>query len=225
MMDDDAVLREWRGSLETRMKDKEARINMAAIAKRINAAYARGERDSRKALLHYRDAGRELREAKERLKHGEFGEWVERNTKLSWRRANECMQVARDWRDLKLAESANLTEALLRIKQEGIEPIELSEETEWTEDGEYVVIEPSEESQDIEYIEPSEESQERGPQYLKVVPPKVVDCRRTKISSKQLMAEQEQALKRDIEQLLDRYLDWLPELCESIRKAAGIGSK
>jgi hypothetical protein len=55
---------------------------------------------ARSALRHARSAGRFLLTAKERLAHGEWLPWLKDHCKLSPRRAQLYMQVARQWPQL-----------------------------------------------------------------------------------------------------------------------------
>jgi hypothetical protein len=203
---------------------------LTAIAKRINAEHAAGERDAKSALRHHHAAGRELLKAKDRLEHGEFGPWLKQHVKVSWRRANEYMQLATHWTDLKLADSANLTDALDRIALDAVRSREPEPEGQ-LQDGPHF----------LKVVMPTDDGQSHGP--IELVPelPAPNNSRlrhrlRQKLvaagnreptdsqvfTSEELRAEQERQLQSRIKLVLADYQNLLPQLCEAIRKAAGI---
>ena len=53
-------------------------------------------------LPYFRAAGEKMLEAKEQIKHGEFGKWIERNFKISKVQASHYMNFAKAMKDEKL---------------------------------------------------------------------------------------------------------------------------
>lgn len=85
---------------------------LATLAAEINAEHEAADGHARKAIEHARAAGDKLLLAKAGVAHGQWLPWMAANCpKVSIRRAQEYMRVAREWPALqaKYAESAHLT--------------------------------------------------------------------------------------------------------------------
>jgi hypothetical protein len=87
-------------------------VDLAALAKQINAAHEAGEAATRKGLEYYRAAGADLLKAKDQLKHGEWLGWLKANVQCSHQRASEYMRLAEGWDKLPPGGNLGLKEAL-----------------------------------------------------------------------------------------------------------------
>ena len=86
--------------------------SLATLAAEINAEHDAAENHARKAIDHARAAGEKLLQAKVGVAHGQWLPWLAANCpRLSIRRSQEYMRVAREWPALqaKYADSAHLT--------------------------------------------------------------------------------------------------------------------
>ena len=85
---------------------------LATLAAEINSEHEAADGHARKAIEHARAAGDKLLLAKAHVAHGQWLPWLAANCpKVSIRRAQEYMRVAREWPALqaKYADSAHLT--------------------------------------------------------------------------------------------------------------------
>ena len=71
------------------------------IAGRANAAHNRAVQAASKAILHARDAGRALIEAKAVVGHGAWRAWLQGNFAASERQAQRYMSLAARWPELE----------------------------------------------------------------------------------------------------------------------------
>lgn len=71
------------------------RVDLHALAKRINAAHAAFEEGMRRSLMHAVEAGENLILAKEHVERGRWPEWIEKNFSSSYRTARVYMAVAK----------------------------------------------------------------------------------------------------------------------------------
>jgi hypothetical protein len=104
------------------------------LASKINEAHAEAVQAAQSALLHAREAGRLLIEAKAALPHGAWAEWLRENVSFSHRTANAYMRVADRWEEIQAnsQSSANLSiDGALKLLAAPRE-----EEPELAEDGE-----------------------------------------------------------------------------------------
>jgi hypothetical protein len=92
------------------------------LARRLNAACARGQREqdrhqkaAKAAVLHYIEAGRLATEAKDRIPHGEWGAWVDENCDRDIREIQNYMKLYRN-RDVIMAEIAKPVSHLTGLK-------------------------------------------------------------------------------------------------------------
>jgi hypothetical protein len=76
-------------------------LDLAALARRINAEHAAAGASFRAGLLHARAAGDLLLQAKAQVPHGEWLPWVADNLRCSERTAQAYMRVARRWEELE----------------------------------------------------------------------------------------------------------------------------
>lgn len=77
--------------------------SLSRLAWRINDQHEQVEAYARNMLFFAKAAGEALIEAKKRIPHGQFKQWVEDNTKVSIRQAQNYMKVAREWDERKNA--------------------------------------------------------------------------------------------------------------------------
>lgn len=84
---------------------------LPALASEINVEHEAAERAINDALIHARNAGRLLIEAKAQVPFGEWGVWVDRNFAGSYRTARKYMRIADQWEEVqaKWPSAANLT--------------------------------------------------------------------------------------------------------------------
>lgn len=94
--------------------------NAVYLADRINALHHEAEAHKMQAILKARAAGELLLEAKDTVKHGEWGDWLEVNFEGSGRTARAYMRIAGRWEllEAKWQSTANLSiaEALKRVR-------------------------------------------------------------------------------------------------------------
>jgi Protein of unknown function (DUF3102) len=102
------------------------------LASLANAAHAACEQAVRSALIHARDCGETLNQAKQIVGHGNFLPWLAKHCKFSERQAARYMRIARSWdRIMSLVEDkwrpkrckANST----RVANLGIESLSIRE--------------------------------------------------------------------------------------------------
>lgn len=67
------------------------------LARRVNEAHGTAQRAARQALEHARRAGELLLEAKARVGHGQWGDWIRAHCDPSPRTVRLYMQIAREW--------------------------------------------------------------------------------------------------------------------------------
>lgn len=70
------------------------------LAEEINEEHRKAEAAMTEALVHARNAGRGLNEAKDRTEHGEWGSWVDQCFEGSRRTARTYQRIARNWEEL-----------------------------------------------------------------------------------------------------------------------------
>jgi site-specific DNA-methyltransferase (adenine-specific) len=70
---------------------------LATLAKRINDAHAAGERETRRGLEHFRQAGEDLLKAKARCGHGKWLAWLKKSVKFTRQTAWNYLKVAENW--------------------------------------------------------------------------------------------------------------------------------
>lgn len=86
-----------------------------ALAQRINEEQHQIEHHAKGMLLAAKAAGEALIEAKKMLPHGQFKAWVEVNTKVTVRMAQNYMRVAKEWdAKAKHVSHSDLSEASIR---------------------------------------------------------------------------------------------------------------
>jgi hypothetical protein len=73
---------------------------LPALAERINAEHAAAESAARSAVLHARQAGEYLLQAKAQCRHGDWLSWLAANVRFSERTAQGYMRVAEHWPEL-----------------------------------------------------------------------------------------------------------------------------
>ena len=72
-------------------------LDLERLARDIKHEHETVERALRDSLAHARRAGELLLEAKDKLPHGVFMQWVEANCAFAHRTATLYMQIAREW--------------------------------------------------------------------------------------------------------------------------------
>lgn len=76
--------------------------SLIQLAAEINSEHQKGVEALKVAVLHFRAAGKSLREAKQQVPHGEWQSWLKKNFKGSPETAQVYMKVDRNW-DKRLA--------------------------------------------------------------------------------------------------------------------------
>lgn len=106
------MIAEERGELmEIRERPHEL---LAQLAQRANEEHRLHEVHRKKALEHALRAGEFLIEAKQRVAHGKWQQWVERNFEGSWRTAQVYMKLARNRGKLEAEKAACGTDLSVR---------------------------------------------------------------------------------------------------------------
>jgi hypothetical protein len=101
-------------------------VELASLASRINAEHAASEAALQQGLIRGKTAGELLIQAKERVPHGQWLQWLGANVKFTRRTATRYMQLAAKW-DI-VSHSDSMTEALAILAEPDSEP-ELVENT------------------------------------------------------------------------------------------------
>jgi len=70
-------------------------VNLANLATAINAEHVAGDAMIQKGILHYRQAGKYLIEAKEACGHGNWLSWVKKNVRFEYRQVARYMKLAK----------------------------------------------------------------------------------------------------------------------------------
>src|SRR4051794_39372415 len=95
------------------MRTQKMPYSLTNLSQRIKDAHGKAATAFRAGLQHAKRAGELLIQAKQQLQHGDLGDWIEANCKLTWRTANLYMQIAKGWTELqekmKSQPIANLT--------------------------------------------------------------------------------------------------------------------
>jgi 16S rRNA G966 N2-methylase RsmD len=76
---------------------KSTGIALSALARKIDAEHRQVEAATLSAILHARNAGQLLLEAKGRLRHGEWLPWLAANCEVKERQARNYMRIAERW--------------------------------------------------------------------------------------------------------------------------------
>src|SRR4051794_38084215 len=84
------------------------------LAERINAAITRAQEAGREAVARAVEAGALLLEAKKKVGHGGWGEWLERNRQMAERTAQAYMRLARELPKLEPAKAQRVADSSLR---------------------------------------------------------------------------------------------------------------
>jgi hypothetical protein len=95
-------------------------VDLAELARRINAEHEAGEGAARKGLEHFRAAGEALLKAKRAVGHGNWGDWLKKNIRCDHSQACRYMKVAREWSNIGAA--PNLASALRALTEDAEEP-------------------------------------------------------------------------------------------------------
>jgi Protein of unknown function (DUF3102) len=90
---------EAAGTVEQKQVARPLHVLKPLIAKDLREGREAAEQA---AMPYYKAAGEKLIEAKAQLPHGQFGDWVKRNFKLSARTASEYMSFARTTADIEI---------------------------------------------------------------------------------------------------------------------------
>lgn len=85
----------------------EEAAGLPVLANRANEAHRAALDAARSALEHARDAGEALNEAKQRVAHGEWGEWLAEHFEASARTGQRYMRIADRWDELAAAGEAD----------------------------------------------------------------------------------------------------------------------
>jgi Protein of unknown function (DUF3102) len=83
-------------------------VSLHNLAEQINAEHERFEAAARESLVHARNAGQLLLDAKGRLRHGEWLPWLRAHCRVPERTAQAYMRVAARWAEL--GESATVAD-------------------------------------------------------------------------------------------------------------------
>jgi hypothetical protein len=117
----------------------QAEAPLAELARQIAAAHEGCERALKEGLAHALEAGRLLAEAKRRVAHGEWQDWVRTNCPFSVRTAQSYMSVVSRFDALSEAEAQRV--ALLSYR-EAVHELTGPREGDQVEEGEPAVSEP-----------------------------------------------------------------------------------
>ena len=107
-----------------------ARVTLTGLATAANDSHRAATDTARSALRHALDAGRSLLEAKERIPHGSWTDWIEERCEFSPRTAQAYMRLARHWPELepKAQSSAGLSiEGAMKLLAEADAPSRFDE--------------------------------------------------------------------------------------------------
>jgi len=92
-----------------------AKPDLPTLAQRAEDAHQAGERATRQGLECYRQAGAALRQAKKRIRRGNWLNWLKRNVTFSQQRASEYVRLAGGWGKIPPGGNLTLKEALAVI--------------------------------------------------------------------------------------------------------------
>jgi len=112
--------------------------DLAALAEQANSEHGLAVATARNAIEHARKAGQLLRQAKEIVRHGQFGEWLATNFCGSRRTATNYMRLSARWEELpnrQLIADLDYSSAVKLLARpsppEMIEPPQLSDDAVW----------------------------------------------------------------------------------------------